>query len=76
MEKEDEIMEKKMEIKGMMCMHCSGRVKKALESLDGVMQALVDHETGSAIVRADVEIDSALLKKTVEDEGYEVVNIQ
>ncbi len=76
MEKEVEIMEKKMEIKGMMCMHCSGRVKKALESLDGVTQAIVDHKTDSAIVRSDVEIDSALLKKVVEDEGYEVVNIQ
>lgn len=73
---EVKIMEKKMEIKGMMCMHCSGRVKKVLEELDGVTEALVDHETDSAIVRSTVEIDNALLKKTVEDEGYEVVNIQ
>lgn len=77
-EKKEEvkIMEKKMEIKGMMCMHCSGRVKKVLEAIDGVTEAIVDHEKDSAIVKSTVEIDSALLKKTVEDEGYEVVNVQ
>lgn len=77
-EKKEEVknMEKKMEIKGMMCMHCSGRVKKVLEALDGVTEAIVDHETDSAIVRSTIEMDSELLKKTVEDEGYEVVNIQ
>ncbi len=73
---EVKVMEKKMEIKGMMCMHCSGRVKKVLEALDGVTEAIVDHETDSAIVKCNVEIDSDLLKKTVEEEGYEVVNIQ
>ena len=77
-EKKEEVkvMEKKMEIKGMMCMHCSGRVKKVLEALDGVTEAVVDHETDSALVKCTVEIDDALLKKTVEDEGYEVVNIR
>ncbi len=75
-QKEVKIMEKKMEIKGMMCMHCSGRVKKVLEAIDGVTEAIVDHETDSAIIKSTVEIDSALLKKTVEEEGYEVVNVQ
>ncbi len=73
---EIKIMEKKMEIKGMMCMHCSGRVKKVLEALEGVTEAIVDHETGSAIVKSTVEIDSAVLKKTVEAEGYEVASVQ
>lgn len=77
-EKKEEviIMEKKMEIKGMMCMHCSGRVKKVLEALEGVTEAVVSHEDGSAIVKSSAEIDSAVLKKIVEAEGYEVVNIQ
>jgi len=69
-------MEKKMEIKGMMCMHCSGRVKKCLEELEGVTEAVVDHETGSAVVKSTMELDDAILKKTVEDQGYEVVSIQ
>ena len=69
-------MEKRMEIKGMMCMHCSGRVKKVLEALDGVKEAVVDHETDSAIVTCEAGVEDAILKKTVEDEGYEVVNVQ
>ena len=73
---EVKIVEKKMEIKGMMCMHCSGRVKKVLEALDGVKEAVVDHETDSAIVRCESGIETALLIKTVEEEGYEVVNVQ
>lgn len=76
-EKEEvKIMEKKMEIKGMMCMHCSGRVKKVLEALDGVKEAVVNHETDSAIVTCEAGVEDALLIKTVEDEGYEVVNVQ
>lgn len=76
-EKEEvKIMEKRMEIKGMMCMHCSGRVKKVLEALDGVKEAVVDHETDSAIVTCEAGVENALLKKTVEEEGYEVVNVQ
>ncbi len=73
---EGKSMEKKMEIKGMMCMHCSGRVKKCLEELEGVSEAIVDHETDSAIVKCTVEIEDAVLTKTVEEQGYEVVSIQ
>ena len=76
-EKEEvKTMEKKMEIKGMMCMHCSGHVKKVLEALDGVKEAVVNHETDSAIVTCEAGVEDALLIKTVEDEGYEVVNVQ
>ena len=75
-EKEVKVMEKKMEIKGMMCMHCSGRVKQALEALDGVEQANVSHETGTAVVKGTKELDANVLKKTVEDEGYEVIKIE
>ena len=69
-------MEKKMEIKGMMCTHCSGRVKKCLEEIDGVTEAIVDHETDSAIVKSSKEIDNEILTKTVEEQGYEVVSIR
>ena len=75
-ESEDNFMEKKMEIKGMMCMHCSGRVKKCLEEIAGVTEAIVDHETDSAIVKSSVEIADEILTKTVEDQGYEVVSIR
>ncbi len=72
---EEDLMEKKMEIKGMMCMHCSGRVKKCLEELDGVTEAIVDHETGSAVVKCSVQIEDSVLKQAVEEQGYEVVRI-
>ena len=68
-------MEKKMEISGMMCMHCSARVKKALESIDGVASAEVSHESGSAAVRLLETVSDEVLKKTVENSGYKVTAI-
>ena len=66
-------MEKTMKIEGMMCMHCSGRVQKALEAIDGVESAIVSHETGTAVLTLTKAVDDAVLKKAVTDAGYEVV---
>ncbi|MBE5786737.1 MAG: heavy metal translocating P-type ATPase [Clostridiales bacterium] len=71
--KEKKQMEKTMKIEGMMCPHCSGRVKKALEALPQVIEAEVSHETGTAIVKLSAPAEDALLKKTVEDQGYTVI---
>ena len=71
--KERKQMEKTMKIEGMMCMHCSGRVKKVLEALPQVMEAEVSHEKGTAVVKLSAPIDDAILKKTVEDQGYTVI---
>lgn len=65
-------MEITMKIKGMMCAHCSGRVKNALEKIDGVSEAVVSHEKGTAVVKGD-KLDPAVLKAAVEDQGYDVV---
>ena len=46
-------MEKMMKIGGMMCGHCSARVKKALEAVEGVQEAEVSHENGSAVVKCN-----------------------
>ena len=70
------VMEKQMKIQGMMCMHCSGRVKKCLEAMEGVTEALVDHETGSAVVKSTVLLSDEVLKKLVEEQGYEVLEIR
>ena len=75
-EKGDKAMVKTMKITGMMCPHCSGRVKKSLEALDAVKEAEVSHESGTAKVTLSSEIDNALLKKTVEDAGYDVTDIE
>ena len=69
-------MTKTMIIEGMMCPHCSGRVKKCLEALDAVTEADVSHESGKAIVTLVGEIDNETLKKTVEDQGYTVLGIE
>ncbi len=71
---EKEKMEKTIRIEGMMCGHCSGRVAKALEEIDGVLNAEVSHEKGIATVRLSKEISDAVLKKTVEDAGYKVLD--
>ena len=74
--KGDRKMTKTMKITGMMCPHCSGRVKKCLEAMDGVAAAIVSHESGTATVTiADFVTDEAL-KKTVEDAGYDVTAIE
>jgi Cu2+-exporting ATPase len=69
-------MKKTMKINGMMCMHCEARVKKCLEALPEVEGAVVSHEEGTAVVTLNTQIADEVLKKTVEDQDYEVVSIQ
>ena len=71
--KERKTMEKTLKIEGMMCMHCSGRVQKALEAIDGVVSANVSHETGTAVVTLNQNVADDVLKKAVTDAGYQVV---
>ena len=71
--KERKTMEKTLKIEGMMCTHCSGRVKKALEEVPGVLSAEVSHESGTAVVTLGAPVDDAVLKKAVEEQGYQVV---
>lgn len=66
-------MTKTIKVSGMMCTHCSGRVKKALEALPGVTSAEVSHETGLAVVTLSQDVADEVLKKAIEDEDY-VVN--
>ena len=74
--KEVNEMTKTMNIKGMMCGHCEAAVKKALEALPEVAFAEVSHEKGTAVVTLEKEIADDVLKKTVEDKDYEVVEIK
>ena len=73
---EDESMEKTIKIEGMMCGHCSGRVKKCLEATAGIANADVSHETGIALVRMDNDVSDEVLTKIIEDEGYKVLEIE
>ena len=76
MKMEDETMEKTMKIEGMMCGHCEAAVKKALEGLDGVTEAVVSHENGTAVVKLSADVSNEVLKKTVEDKDYTVVSVE
>ena len=74
-EKEIKTMEKTMQIEGMMCGHCEAAVKKALEELSGVSEAIVSHEQGTARVVLSEEVSDEVLKKAVEDKDYKVKEI-
>ena len=69
-------LEKTIHVEGMMCGHCENAVKTALEKLEGVASAEADHEKGIARVVLKKEVPNAILKKAVEDEGYQVTNIE
>lgn len=74
--KEKETMEKTMKIEGMMCGHCEARVKKTLEALEEVKEAVVSHENGTAVVTLNTEVSDDVLKKAVEAQDYKVTEIQ
>ena len=74
--KETEPMEKTLHIQGMMCMHCEARVKKTLEKIEGVTEAIVSHTAGTAIVKLSAPVDNETLKKAVEDQDYPVTSIE
>ena len=73
---QEDSLEKTIHVEGMMCGHCENAVKTALEKLEGVASAEADHETGIAQVVLKKEVPNAILKKAVEDEGYQVTNIE
>ena len=69
-------MKKLMKIEGMMCPHCSGRVKKVLEETAGVAAAEVSHETGTADVTLSAELSNEELAAVVEAQGYKVISVE
>ena len=74
--KEEKSMTKTMKIEGMMCGHCEARVKKVLEALPEVAEAVVSHEAGTAVLTLAGEITDDVLKKTIEEQDYKVISIE
>ena len=68
-------MTKTMKIEGMMCPHCEARVKQVLEALSEVESAVASHKKGTAELVLNKEISNEILKKTVEEQGYKVIQI-
>lgn len=75
-EKENQTMTKTMKIEGMMCGHCEARVKKCLEAVEGVAEAQVSHENGTAVLTLTAEVSNEVLTKTIEDQDYKVLGIE
>ena len=72
-EKETITMKKTMHIKGLMCPHCEANVKKCLEALPEVDEAIVSHEKGTAVLKLNADVSDDVLKATVENQGYKVI---
>lgn len=73
--KNNEMKKKVLHIEGMSCAHCSARVEKALNSLEGV-EAKVNLAEKKADVTFNGELSDEVLKKAVEDAGYEVIDVK
>ena len=73
---EEKTMEKTMKIEGMMCGHCEATVKKSLEALSGVAEAVVSHENGTAVVKLNGDVSNDELKNAVEAKDYKVIGIK
>lgn len=69
-------MTKTMKIEGMMCGHCEARVKKCLEALEQVSEAVVSHEAGTAVLTLSAEVSDEELRKTVEAQDYKVLSVE
>ena len=68
-------MKKVITVEGMMCGHCTGRVQKALESIEGVAGVTMSLEDKTAAVELTAEVADETLKAAVEEAGYEVTGI-
>ena len=74
-EKGKDTMETVLLVEGMMCPHCESTVKKAVEAIDGVTEAVASHEAGTVTVKTDAAVDEAAFKSAVEDAGYDFKGI-
>lgn len=73
---EEQSMTKTMKIEGMMCMHCEARVKKTLEALPEVAEAVVSHEAGTAVLTLSSDISNEALTAVIEEDGYKVISVE
>ncbi len=74
LKKERGLMEKTFWVEGMMCPHCSGRVKQALLETEGIIDAEVSHESGSAVIRLSKKLEDEKIASVIEAAGYKVTD--
>lgn len=73
---EENVMKKTLKVEGMMCAHCEGRVKSALEEISGVANANASHESGTVVVELSGDVSDDMLKEKVEAQGYKVLSVE
>ncbi len=76
LEGEKKDMTKTLKIEGMMCPHCEATVKKALEALDGVDEAVCSHENGTAVVTLSKDVAEEDMKNAIEAKDYKYLGMQ
>lgn len=74
--KEEKRMEKIILVEGMTCEHCENTVKKALEEIDGIEKAEASHETKQVTLVTSKEIPEDILRKVIEEKGYQYKGIK
>ena len=65
-------MEKTLNVEGMMCQHCVAHVKRALEGVEGVEEAVVDLDAGTATAKLAHDVPEDVLAAAIVEAGYEV----
>ncbi len=75
-EGEKKSMKKTVKVEGMMCPHCEASVKKALEAIDGIDEAVVSHEKGTAEITLSKDVETDVIQKAIEDRDYKFCGIE
>lgn len=75
-EGEEKSMKKTVKVEGMMCPHCEASVKKALEAIDGIDEAVVSHEKGTAEITLSKDVEADVIQKAIEDRDYKFCGIE
>ena len=73
---EENSMKKTVKVEGMMCPHCEASVKKALEAIDGIDEAIVSHEKGTAEITLSKDVAADVIQKAIEDRDYKFCGIE
>ena len=73
---EEEVMKKTLKVEGMMCAHCEGRVKSALEEIAGVASASLSHESGTVTVELNGDVSDEAFKEKIEAQGYKFLGVE
>lgn len=69
-------MKKMILIEGMSCHHCTGRVERALNELEGVTVESISVDEKNAVIALEKDVDEKIIRDTVDEAGYDVVDIR